>query len=118
MSDDFFEVGDLVILQHATYFHEYDGTPAIIVEGRSGRLVTNLNTMEEIWLPVSYDVHILCVDDLIATVAPHQIRRPWSHAQESSMAHSYQHGTAKGCQKMARQIAVEQKFECHAPRLI
>ena len=33
MSRQRFEVGDLVILQHPTFFHEYNGAPGVVVAG-------------------------------------------------------------------------------------
>lgn len=85
MPDDTFRTGDLVILQHATYFDEYNETPGIIVECLAGRYATNLNTMEEKWMPASYRVHVLCAGDLVVTVSPHQIRKPRSTGKENSM---------------------------------
>ena len=41
-----FKVGDLVILQHASYYTEYDGSPGIIFKDPSYREALDLNTMQ------------------------------------------------------------------------
>ena len=77
MVNEAFNVGDLVITQHAIYFSEYDGTPAIVVGERVGRTAVNMNTMKEEWCPVTYEVRLLCSNEIV-TVKPHQIRKPGS----------------------------------------
>ena len=76
-----FRVGDLVILQHPTYYHEQDGYPAIIAGGYAPRIAVNMHTMVKSreW---TYEVRVLkapgCMDTENGTVLvrPHQIRKP------------------------------------------
>lgn len=76
-----FRVGDLVILQHPTYYHEQDGYPAIITGGYAPRIGVNMYTMgmSQEW---TYEVRVLkapsCMDAANGTVLvrPHQIRKP------------------------------------------
>jgi hypothetical protein len=77
MSNESFKIGDLVITQKAIYFSEYDGTPAIIVGALAGRTAVNMNSMKEEWCPATYEVRLLCSDEIV-TVKPHQIRKPYN----------------------------------------
>ena len=74
-----FKVGDLVIMQKANFFHEYDGYVGIIVGGLSNR--SGLNTVTMKYELVScYDVKILKAKDCLAKegmyvcAKPHQLR--------------------------------------------
>ena len=78
---DTFHVGDLVILQHASFHHEYDGWPAVIVGPFARRKAIDMRTMEPdmLW---TWQVRIIkppdCTDadDGIVLARPWQIRKP------------------------------------------
>ncbi len=55
---DEFEVGELVIMQNADYWEEYDGVPAVVIGPNVTRYALDLLAME--WRFVhSYDVRLL-----------------------------------------------------------
>jgi len=69
-----FKVGELVVMQFASYFHEYNGTPAVVIGGLQTRGVIDLNTMEDDVYD-GYRVRILAGDGQIVTAKPHQLRK-------------------------------------------
>jgi hypothetical protein len=71
-----FKLGDLVVMQNGTVFTEYNGFPAVIVDGGRYRRAMNMITMEYDW-DFLYRVKVLKeVDDL--TMANWQLCvRPW-----------------------------------------
>lgn len=75
MKHENFQVGDLVIMQHATYHHEYDGLPAVICGERGPRNVVDLRTMREFRVEKSYQVQLVGFDDIFAAL-PYQLRKP------------------------------------------
>lgn len=76
-----FRVGDLVMLQHPTYYLEEDGCPGVIVGGFAPRHAVDMRTMRES-MAWTYEVRRLkeadCLDGRSQTVLvrPHQIRKP------------------------------------------
>ena len=76
MSNDISEiaVGDLVIMQNASYYEEWNEMPALVIGGLTQRRSMNLHTMEHHthW---AYKVEILQSDGLRVDAEPHQLRR-------------------------------------------
>ena len=68
-----FSVGELVVMQHASYHDEYNGEPAIVVGGLAPRRALNLVSMtcETV---ICYDVRVLAEPDLTLFAMPHQLR--------------------------------------------
>ena len=72
-----FRVGDLVFLQHPTYYDQYDGCAALVVGGYAPRVAIDMRDMKRklLW---TYDVQVLKVHDCMDTedgtvlVLPHQ----------------------------------------------
>ena len=75
-----YRVGDLVILQHSTFYPEHNGDAALIVGGYGPRLAVDMRTMKGRTLG-TYKVQILrepnTLDSCDGTVLvlPHQIRK-------------------------------------------
>jgi hypothetical protein len=76
-----FNIGDIVIMQHADNFPEYDGYPGIIIKDIRSSSGLDLNTMEY-HVDDRYEVKILKGADyfsngsLCVGALPHQIRHP------------------------------------------
>lgn len=76
-----FQVGDLVILQHPTYYHEFDGFPALIGGGHARRRAMDTCTGESA-IEWCYAVRIIkrpdCrdTDDDVLLVLSRQMRQP------------------------------------------
>jgi len=68
-----FRVGDLVVMQHASYHDEYNGEPAIVVGALAPRRAVNLVTMTCDTV-TCYDVRVLVEPDLTLFALPHQLR--------------------------------------------
>ena len=68
-----FRVGDLVVMQHASYHDEYNGEPAVVVGGLAPRRAVNLLTMTADTV-TCYDVRVLAEPDLTLFALPHQLR--------------------------------------------
>jgi len=68
-----FRVGDLVVMQHASYHDEYNGEPALVVGALAPRRAVNLVSMtcETV---ICYDVRVLAEPDLTLFAMPHQLR--------------------------------------------
>ena len=84
-----FQVGELVIMQNATYFEEYDGFPARVLEAGRMRELRNLTTMELVHV-YSYRVKILAggesiEDDLGVYASSWQLRK-LSGSEETAKA--------------------------------
>jgi len=71
-----FQIGDLVILQHASWYSEYDGTPGVVVGGLAPRAALDMHSMKKEFLGPSYRVRVLVADGFVVTALPHQLRRP------------------------------------------
>ncbi len=76
MSNDISEiaVGDLVIMQNATYYEEWNEMPALVIGGLIQRRSLHLHTMERHtrW---AYRVQILHSNGLRVNAGRHQLRR-------------------------------------------
>jgi len=76
-----FKVGEMVIMQNASYFNEYNGYPAIVVGDYDIRNTLDLSSMvrDENFC---YQVEILkgpdCLsgEEFVVCAKPHQLRRP------------------------------------------
>ena len=69
-----FRVGELVIMQHARFFHEYEGAPAIVTGGLRRRHPIDLKSMKSLEYD-GYEVRILAGDGQVANAEPHQLRK-------------------------------------------
>jgi hypothetical protein len=75
-----FQIGEIAILQHATFYHEFNSYPCVIVNEFRSRNTINLNTMEDEILDV-YRVEILTPGnvvgskDSVVSVQPYQLRK-------------------------------------------
>ena len=69
-----FRVGNLVIMQKATHYFEYDDLPAVIVKPLATRWCLDLNTMQRVRDGV-YGVRILVPDGLEVSARPWQLKR-------------------------------------------
>lgn len=71
--DQNFQVGELVIMQNATFFEEHNGAPAVIIAALELRSPMNLFTMknEDLWV---YRVRILIENTPVVAARPHQLR--------------------------------------------
>jgi hypothetical protein len=65
-----FEIGEMAIAQHATFFTEFDGSLGIITQSLQSRLCRDLNTMKQYYSHV-YQVKLLVKGE------PHLWLRPW-----------------------------------------
>ena len=69
-----FQVGNLVIMQKATHYFEYDGLPAVIIKPLTTRWCVHLNTMQRAQDEV-YGVRILTLEGLEVFARPWQLKR-------------------------------------------
>ena len=69
-----FRVGELVILQHATYYEEYNGSLGVVTEPLAPRTGLNLCTMES-EITLSYKVRILAEESLDVQATAAQLRK-------------------------------------------
>ena len=69
-----FQVGNLVVMQKATHYFEYDGLPAVIIKPLITRWCVDLNTMQRAQDEV-YGVRILTLDGLEVSARPWQLKR-------------------------------------------
>ena len=69
-----FKVGELVIMQHATYFSETDGELATIITPLGLRSGFDLHLMKRTWSHV-YGVKVLNGTDLTLLCRPWQLRK-------------------------------------------
>ena len=74
MSQPKFEVGELVIMQHATYFSETDGELATVIVPLGLRSCFDLNLMKKTWSHV-YGVKVLNGTELRLWCRPWQLRK-------------------------------------------
>jgi hypothetical protein len=89
-----FKVGDLVIMQNATYYTEYDGTTAVITSPLDVREVVDTRNGED-RIIACYGVRLLSIPDALELYAqPHQVRRPKDDAEARALAHSEELETA------------------------
>ena len=72
--DQIFQVGELVIMQNATYFEEHNGAPGVITEALSLRRPMNMITMEHEDIR-GYWVRILVDNAPVVTARPWQLRK-------------------------------------------
>ena len=75
-----FNVGDLVILQHPTYYHEQDGCPAVITGGYARRKAIDMRTMQQ-YMAWTWEVRRLKQPDCLGPettvlVRTYQMRKP------------------------------------------
>ena len=69
-----FEVGEMVVAQHATYFSEYDGSPGIVTQPLGIRRGMDLNLMEKVFAHV-YGVRLLVRGEPSFWFRPWQLRK-------------------------------------------
>jgi len=69
-----FKIGDRVIMQHATYYEEYDGAEAVITEVLAPRSVIDMRTLERPQKMV-YGVKILVGEGCDVRAYPWQLRK-------------------------------------------
>ena len=72
MSD--FVIGELVIMQNATYFHRWDGALGVVIGLREKRRAIDLNTNETAVID-AYRVRILEDDGIALICERHQMKR-------------------------------------------
>ena len=80
MAQPIFEIGELVITQHATYFSELDGSLGIITKPLQRKLCTDLHLMEKVYGHV-YGVRLLVKGE------PQLTFRNWTDHLGSSQNH-------------------------------
>jgi hypothetical protein len=68
-----FKVGELVIMQNASYYTEWNGALGVIVSPLAPRTSMDLLSMQYRTNP-SYRVKILARDGIVVDARPHQIR--------------------------------------------
>ena len=86
MSDQF-KVGEIAILQNATYFHEYNDYPCIILSKLTSRKTLDLNTME-IEEINAYSVEV-GVKGNVVSVQPFQLRKLRNETKAGAICKSY-----------------------------
>lgn len=69
-----FKVGELVVMQHASYYTEWNGALGVIVSPLAPRTSMDLLTMRY-RTSASYRVKVLAADGMVVDARPHQIRR-------------------------------------------
>lgn len=69
-----FKVGELVIMQHASYYTEWNGALGVIVSPLAPRTSMDLLSMEY-RTNASYRVKVMAHDGIVVDARPHQIRR-------------------------------------------
>ena len=69
-----FVEGELVIMQHATHYDEWNGAPAVEVGGLTVRSPVDMRTMETVTF-VGYQVLPLVEGAFKVTCKPHQLRK-------------------------------------------
>jgi hypothetical protein len=69
-----FKVGELVIMQNASYYIEWNGALGVIVSPLVPRTSMDLLSMQYRTNP-SYRVKVLAQDGIVVDARPHQIRR-------------------------------------------
>ena len=74
MSQTKFKVGELVIMQHATYFSETDGELATVITSLGLRSCFDLHMMKRTWSHV-YGVKVLNDTELKLWCRPWQLRK-------------------------------------------
>ncbi|MGD2171374.1 MAG: hypothetical protein PVJ78_05195 [Gammaproteobacteria bacterium] len=74
MAQPIFEIGELVITQHATYFSELDGSLGIITKPLQRKLCTDLHLMEKVYGHV-YGVRLLVKGEPQLYLRPWQLRK-------------------------------------------
>ncbi len=77
-----FKVGELVIMQNASYYTEWNGALGVIVSPLAHRTSMDLLSMHY-RTSASYRVKILTRDGVVVDARPHQIRR--LHGPEESV---------------------------------
>jgi hypothetical protein len=75
-----FQVGEIVITQHATYFSEFDGSLGVVIYPLQRRLCLDLNLMERVYSHV-YGVQLLVSGEPRLWFRPWQLRKPGSDAK-------------------------------------
>lgn len=68
-----FKVGELVIMQNASYYTEWNGALGVIVSPLAPRTSMDLSSMQYRTNP-SYRVKVLAQDGIVVDARPHQIR--------------------------------------------
>jgi hypothetical protein len=67
-------VGELVVMQKAGYYEEWNGALGVIVGSLHARPAMDLNTMTRNW-GLCYRVRILAEGGCVVSAGPHQVRR-------------------------------------------
>jgi hypothetical protein len=68
-----FSVGELVVMQHASYHDEFNGAPGVIVGGLAPRRALDLTSMRVVTV-TCYDVQVLVAPSRKVLAAPYQLR--------------------------------------------
>lgn len=82
-----FKIGELVVMQYATYFHEYDGALAVITDMLNWRDALDLNTMQNHSFR-AYGIQVLRMPECLLpegkslVAAPYQLRRLGEPAED------------------------------------
>ena len=80
MSQSKFEVGELVIMQNATYFSEIDGELATVVKPLGIRSCFDLHLMKRVWAHV-YGVKVLKDSEPKLCCRPWQLRKYYPRSE-------------------------------------
>ena len=75
-----FQVGEMVITQHATYFNEFDGSLGVVIYPLQRKLCLDLNLMERVYAHV-YVVQLLVSGEPRLCFRPWQLRKPAGDAE-------------------------------------
>jgi len=68
-----FKIGDLVVMQRADYWVEYDGMPAVVTAPCAQRRTLDMRTLQR-WLVLTYEVKILAEPEKLICARPDQLR--------------------------------------------
>ncbi|AHF00054.1 hypothetical protein [Thioalkalivibrio paradoxus] len=69
-----FKVGELVIMQNASYYTEWNGALGVVVSALAPRTSMDLLSMRYRTSP-SYRVKVLASEGIVVDARPHQLRR-------------------------------------------
>lgn len=68
-----FRIGELVVMQNASYYTEWNGSLGVIVAALAPRTSMDLSSMR-LCTRASYQVQVLAEDGVIVDARPHQLR--------------------------------------------
>ncbi len=83
-----FAVGEIVILQNATYFEEWDGALAEVLEGYTLRNPMDMNSMQRSCI-ATYRVMPLANDGFVVNCTPDQLRKLDGPETDSTQSEDY-----------------------------